>query len=150
MKLEYIQVCSSDNPVHAGFLEFLSVMHVYVCWCVSSTYKDGNTFIFVISLQALVMILIYFLLKLEQQINTIQNATTTFYYWLLNNWITPKAVYTYIIPGNSTLREIFMKTDNFIHGKFFAHLIKVCLHHHKHESLSLLVYFTGGDGWLGG
>ena len=31
MKLEYIQVCSSDNPVHAGFLEFLSVMHVYMC-----------------------------------------------------------------------------------------------------------------------
>ena len=30
-----------------------------------------------------------------------------------------------IFVGNSTLREIFMKTDNYIRGKFFAFLIKV-------------------------
>ena len=27
-------------------------------------------------------------------------------------------LHLFIITGNSTLREIFMKTDNFIHGKF--------------------------------
>ena len=30
-----------------------------------------------------------------------------------------------IFVGNSTLREIFMKTDYYIRGKFFAFLIKV-------------------------
>lgn len=28
-----------------------------------------------------------------------------------------------------------MKTDNFIHGKYFAHLIKVCLYFHMHKSV---------------
>lgn len=28
--------------------------------------------------------------------------------------------------GESRLREIFIKTDNYIDGKYFAHVLKVC------------------------
>ena len=53
----------------------------------------------------------------------------------------------YVILGNSTLREIFMKTDNFIHGKYFAHLIKVWLHLNKHQSdMCYSCIVIGGDG----
>lgn len=32
--------------------------------------------------------------------------------------------------GESILREIFIKTDNHVEGKYFAHIIKVGIHSH--------------------
>ena len=44
---------------------------------------------------------------------------------LLVQLLHDKIMWVSCLLGNSTLREIFMKTDNFIEGKFFGSLIKV-------------------------